>query len=154
VARYPRPEVAEAGDTAAVLEQVKAELGIGAGTVLEGQQMVEMIEGMLRQRAHPDYETVMVPMEGPDLVYDGVPGFREALTDWLSPWEEFRFEVEELITLEDKILLLVRQRGRTRHGGVEVETESGTIWWAEDNRIRRATFYLDRQAARKAAGIV
>ncbi len=141
-------------DTAALFEEVTAELELGAGTVLEGEQMVDLIEELLRERAHPEYETVMVPVEGPTLNYHGVAGFREALADWLSPWEDFRFEIEELLPVDDMIVMMVRQTGTTKHGGVEITTESGTVWWVQDAQIRRASFYLDRQAARKVAGIV
>lgn len=142
-----------ADDTTALLKEVTTELDIGAGTVLEGQQMIELIEGLLGERAHPEYETVMVAKAAPPQTYDGVSGFREAMTDWLSPWAEFRFEVEEVIPVDDMLLLLVCQTGTTKHGGVEVTTESGTVWWAPEGRIRRATFYLDRRDALKAAGL-
>src|SRR4051794_27504471 len=105
--------------------------------------MIDRIARVLRERAHPDYETVMVPKEGPTLTYSGVDGFREAIDDWLSPWAEFRFEVEEIFPVDDMIVMLVRQGGTTKHGGVEVATESGAIWWIVDRTIRRASFYLD-----------
>ena len=153
MARYPRPEVPRPEDNDALLDEVAAELDLAPGTVLEGQQMIDLIEGLLRERAHPDFETVMVAKDGPPLTYDGVPGFREAMTDWLSPWAEFRFEIEELIPVRDTLVLLVRQVGRTRHDGVEIETESGTIWWVQDTQLRRATFYLDRPDLLRAAGL-
>jgi ketosteroid isomerase-like protein len=136
-----------------ILDQVTSGLDLGPGTILEGQEMIDLIEGVLRERAHPDYETVMVPKEGPTLNYAGVEGFREAIDDWLSPWEEFHFEIEELTPVDDMIVMLVRQVGKTKHGGVEIATESGTIWWIADGSIRRASFYLDRDDVRKAAGI-
>ena len=95
-----------ADDTTALLKEVTTELEIGVGTVLEGQQMIELIEGLLSERAHPEYETVMVAKAAPPQTYDGVRGFREAMTDWLSPWAEFRFEVEEVIPVDDMLLLL------------------------------------------------
>jgi ketosteroid isomerase-like protein len=145
--------VSHADDTSALLDEVRREVDMDPGTVLEGREMIDLIEGVLRERAHPDYETVMVPKEGPTLNYAGVDGFREAIDDWLSPWSEFRFEIEELIPVGDMIVMLVRQAGRTKHGGVEIATESGTIWWVVDGSIRRASFYLDRDHARKVAGI-
>ena len=48
------------------------ELDIGAGTVLEGEQMIELIEGLLGERAHPEYVTVMVAKAAPPQTYDGV----------------------------------------------------------------------------------
>jgi ketosteroid isomerase-like protein len=141
------------GDSDELIEEVRSELNFGAGTTLEGQEMIDLIEDLLREKAHPEFETVMVPQNGPPLEHPGIDGFREALTDWLSPWEEFRFEIEELIPVDDMLVLLVRQTGTSRHGGVEVTTDSATIWWAPEGRIRRATFYLDRRDALKAAGL-
>ena len=54
---------------------------------------------------------------------------------------------------EDKLVFLARQVATTRHDGVEVETESASVWWAEDGQIRQAAFYLDRRAGLEAAGI-
>ncbi len=85
--------------------------------------------------------------------WHGVEGFREALTDWISPYESFRLEIEDVIVQEDKLVFLARQVATTKHAGVEMSTESATIWWLEDGLIRRAVFYLDQKAARKAAGI-
>ena len=140
-------------DTAALFEEVTADMDFGVGTVLDGDQMMDLIEELLRERSHPDYETVMVAKQGPPRTHYGVAGFREALTDWLSPWEEFRFEIEEIVPIDDLIVMMVRQTGTTKHGGVEITTESGTVWWIQDGQVRRATFYLDRNTARKAAGI-
>jgi ketosteroid isomerase-like protein len=145
--------VSESDDTSALLDEVRSEVDLEPGTVLEGREMIDLIEAVLRKRAHPDYETVMVPKDGPTLNYTGVDGFRKAIDDWLSPWAEFRFEIEELIPVDDMIVMMVRQAGKTKHGGVEIATESGTIWWVVDGSIRRASFYLDRDDARKVAGI-
>ncbi len=143
----------EAKDTAGLLDEVKGELELGAGTTLEGQEMIDRIEGLLRERAHPDYETAMIGSDGQTLTYEGVDGFREAISDWLSPWEQFRFEIEEIFPVDDMIVMFVRQTGTTKHGGVEITTESGTIWWVVDGQLRRASFYLDRRDVLKAAGI-
>jgi ketosteroid isomerase-like protein len=145
--------VADTPDRSALLEEVTAELQLGAGTILEGRQMIDLVENLLRERAHPEFETVMVPQDGPPLNYSGVDGFREAIDDWLSPWEEFRFEIEELIPVGDMLVMFVRQVGTTKHGGVEIATDSGTVWWIVDGSIRRASFFLDRNDARRAAGI-
>jgi hypothetical protein len=145
--------MAEGMNAGELFEEVSAELELEAGTTLTGEEMIDSIEELLREKAHPEYETVMVPKEGPSLSYEGVSGFREALTDWLSPWAKFRFKFEEMIPVDDMIVMLVRQAGTTKHGGVEIETESGAVWWTMDGQVRRASFYIDRQAALKAAGI-
>ena len=85
--------------------------------------------------------------------WHGLQGFRDALTDWISPYESFRLEIEDAIVQQDKLVFLARQVATTKHASVEVETESATIWWIEDGLITRAIFYLDQRAALKAAGL-
>ena len=122
------------------------------GSSVAGEEMVETVTEVLRHNAHEDYATLMVS-EAATLDYQGVEGFREAWTDWLSPYESFRIEMDEVIQLEDKLVFVVRQIATTLHSSVEVETPSAAIWWFEDGRVRQAAFYLDRQAGLKAAGI-
>jgi ketosteroid isomerase-like protein len=122
------------------------------GAVVSGEEVIASVTEVLRHTAHPDYITVMAS-EAITLDYPGVEGFEEAWTDWLSPYESFRVEVDEVIELEDKLVFTVRQIATTRQSGVEVETQSAAVWWLEEGQVRQAAFYLDRQAGLKAAGI-
>jgi hypothetical protein len=143
----------EGGLTTAQLVQLISEGGaFSAGTTLEGEEMVETVTELLRHTAHPDYVTVMIS-EAIRQDYAGPEGFEEAWADWLSPYESFRIEFDEVIPLEDRLVFTVRQIATTRHSSVEVETPSASVWWLEDGQIRQAAFYLDRQAGLKAAGI-
>jgi ketosteroid isomerase-like protein len=143
----------EGGLTTAQLKELIRQGGpFSAGTTLAGEEMVEAVTELLRHTAHPEYVTVMVS-EAVTQDYPGPEGFEEAWADWLSPYESFRVEVEEVIPLEDRLVFTVRQIATTRHSSVEVETASAAIWWLDDGQIRQAAFYLDRQAGLKAAGI-
>jgi hypothetical protein len=138
--------------TAELMELIRGEGPFVAGAVVQGDEMVEQVTELLRHTAHPDYVTLMVS-EAVTNDYAGPEGFEEAWTDWLSPYESFRIEVDEVIQLDDKLVFTVRQMVTTRHSSVEVETASAGVWWFEEGRVRQAAFYLDRQAGLKAAGI-
>jgi ketosteroid isomerase-like protein len=122
------------------------------GSVMEGDEMIEAVGELLRHNAHPEYTTLMVS-EAITQTYEGPEGFREAWSDWVTPYEGFRIEMDEVVPREDRLLFVVRQIATTREGGVEVETPSAAVWWLEDGMIRQAAFYLDRQAGMKAAGV-
>ena len=124
----------------------------GGGTVLEGREGISLMEGVLAEFADPDFVTVM-HSESAVQEYAGIAGFREALLDWIEPYDRFRFAIDEAIVKDDKLVFLVRQLARTKHQGVEMETTSGSVWWSEDGRLTQAVFYLDQQSALKAAGI-
>jgi hypothetical protein len=121
------------------------------GSSVTGEQIVESVTEVLRQFAHPQFVTVMAS-ESATQSYDGIDGFKEAWSDWLSPYAGFRIEFDEVIQHGDTILFLVRQVATTQHNAVEIETPSASVWWLEDGQIRQAGFYLDRRAGMTAAG--
>jgi hypothetical protein len=63
-------------------------------------------------------------------------GFKEALGDWITPYERFRLEIDDVLIGDenDQLVFLVRQVGTTKHGGVEIETPSGSVWDLEEGR--------------------
>jgi ketosteroid isomerase-like protein len=124
-----------------------------AGTEMDGDGMLDLMTELLRQAAHPEFVTSMVDQTGRAAEYEGIAGFREGLSDFMSPYDRYRLRIDEVIEVEDALVFLVRQIGVTKHGGVEVESPGATVWWLEDGSIRQAAFYIDQQAALKAAGI-
>jgi len=124
-----------------------------AGTEMDGEGMLEMISELLRRTAHPEFLTTMVDQTGRAAEYQGIAGFREGLSDFMSPYEHYRLRIDEVIEGVDSLVFLVRQIGVTKHGGVEVESPGATVWSVEDGMIRQAAFYIDQRAALQAAGI-
>ena len=121
------------------------------GSSLTGEEIIGSLTEVLRQYAHPQFVTMMVS-ESVTQSYDGVQGFKEAWSDWLSPYSGFRIELDEVIELDNSLLFLVRQVATTQHNAVEIETPSAAVWWLEDGQIRQVAFYLDRRAGMTAAG--
>ena len=50
------------------------------------------------------------------------------------------------------MLILARQRGRTRVGGVEVEEQAAAVWTVRDGKLARMEFHLDPETARGPPG--
>jgi hypothetical protein len=138
--------------TAELATLISQEGPFSPGSKIEGEQIIETITELLRHNAHPNYLTLMAS-ESVTQDYSGPEGFEEAWSDWMSPYEGFRIEFDDVVQLDDKVVFLVRQIATTRHSGVEVETSSASVWWLEEGQIRKAGFYLDRQAGLKAAGL-
>jgi ketosteroid isomerase-like protein len=139
--------------TADLIELIRRGVMFSGGTVLEGNEGIDQMAELLRDNSHPEFVTIMSSESGIPTEYAGVDGFREALSDWISPYESFRLEIDEAIPLIDKIVFLARQVATTKHDGVEIETPSASVWWLEDGAIRQASFYLDQRAGLRAAGL-
>jgi ketosteroid isomerase-like protein len=125
----------------------------GSGTILDGPEGIDQMAAVLRDRSQPDFVTVMASGSGPPQKATGVDGFRELLNDWISPYESFQLEVEDVIPKDDKLVFLARQVATTKHDAVEVATESASVWWLKDGLISQTAFYLERRAGLEAAGL-
>jgi ketosteroid isomerase-like protein len=135
-----------------VEELVRSGIAPGPGSVFDGQQWIEEISAVLEGNTDSDFLTVL-SSESDTREFHGIDGFREAISDWISPYAEFRLVIDDVMAKDDKLVFLATQIATTRHGGVEMETESASVWWVRDDRIAQIVFYLDRQSALKAAGI-
>jgi hypothetical protein len=101
---------------------------------------------------------LVIEMIGPEyvgqrLTYEGIDGYIEAWRDWLTPYESYRAETEEYIDAGDKVVMLVRQLGQTKTGGVPIEAESAVVLSFRAGKLSRLEFYLDRDRAMRAAGL-
>jgi ketosteroid isomerase-like protein len=83
----------------------------------------------------------------------GLGALREIWLEWLEPWVEYRSEIERLIDLGERVIVLVRDFGRLEGGGPEVRMASGAIWTVREGRISRVVFYTTRESALEAAGL-
>jgi ketosteroid isomerase-like protein len=114
----------------------------------------ERLTSAVESVAAPDLVSVMI---GPDqsfrAEYRGVDGLIEGWRDWLSPYESFRMEVDDLIEGDDVLVTCVRQFGTPVGGGPELEAEGAAVWWLRDGRLVRVEFNLDREAALRSAGL-
>lgn len=107
-----------------------------------------------RHLVHPDAEIVFRGRNGVVLgPFRGVDGFIEGWREWLTPFAEYRVSLEQIIPAGDRVVSLVSQTGRTRHGGVPVPSPpAAAVWTLRDGQLARVVFYLDRAEAAEAEG--
>jgi ketosteroid isomerase-like protein len=115
---------------------------------------IERLTSAIERVADPELVSVMI---GPDPSFRvenrGVGGLLDGWADWLTPYESYRMEVEDLVQSGDVLVTFVRQFGTPTGGGPEIEAESAAVWWVRDGRLVRVEFHLDRRLAMQAAGL-
>jgi ketosteroid isomerase-like protein len=81
--------------------------------------------------------------------WTGLAGMAEGYRDWLRAWESFRAEPEEYVVLDSqRILVLVRNSGRGRTSGLELEEQSvANLFQLCGGKVTRIVVYLDRALA-------
>jgi ketosteroid isomerase-like protein len=85
-------------------------------------------------------------------LYEGVDGMRRFLEEWsrVFDWE---YEIESLHDAGDRVVTVVRQRGRAKSAGPVVEMCNGLVWTLREGKIVRVENYADPGEALRAAGL-
>jgi ketosteroid isomerase-like protein len=97
--------------------------------------------------AHRDIEWVIADGPAPGR-WTGKDGMAAGFRGLLSAWEEWRVETNEFRELDDeRVLVLVRAKGRGRTSGLEVEqtgAKGANLFHIGDGKVTRFVLYLDR----------
>ena len=75
------------------------------------------------------------------------------LHEWLSPWEDWRCDVEEFIEHGDCVVAIARYRGRGKGSGAEVDTRGAHVWMLRDGRVVRLEVFADPVKALESVGL-
>jgi ketosteroid isomerase-like protein len=86
-------------------------------------------------------------------VYAGVQGAEKFFADWRAAWDEWQVEIETLHDVGDRVLAIVRQRGRLRMTEAVLEQTLAQIWTFRDGKETRMDMYSDPAEALKAVGL-
>jgi ketosteroid isomerase-like protein len=87
-------------------------------------------------------------------VHRGRDGIIEALEQWVGTWDAYEAEALELIdTAPDRVVTVIRERGRLKGSDAWVEHTRGAVWTIKDQRITRYEEHQDRSQALEAAGL-
>jgi ketosteroid isomerase-like protein len=111
--------------------------------------------------AHPDVEFEAIGMMGvggPTPVRSvGVAAMVARYRDFLSAWEDLRFEVDEYRELdEEHVLVLGHYMGRGKRSGVElgqITRRMAAVLYIKDASVRRLVNYSDRDRALADLGL-
>jgi ketosteroid isomerase-like protein len=81
----------------------------------------------------------------------GIERFSEAMRAWLAAWERpLKVEADDFIQTGNRILVLIRWKGRGKGSGVEMEAEGAHLWTFRDGLAIRFDVYRDRDEAKAA----
>jgi ketosteroid isomerase-like protein len=104
---------------------------------------------------HPEIVFLRIGSDLPDVAgeWHGTEGLRQATTEYLNVWDDYRFEVEEMIDLGDRVLVLERHTARGKLSGANISQDVGTLLTLRDGLIVRWEYYWERAEALEVAGI-
>jgi ketosteroid isomerase-like protein len=86
-------------------------------------------------------------------VYEGAQGADKFFADWRATWADWQVEIEALHDVGDKVLAILRQRGRSEMTDIPLEQPLAQVWSFRDGKETRNDNYSDPHEALKAVGL-
>jgi ketosteroid isomerase-like protein len=86
-------------------------------------------------------------------IYAGAEGVQRFLDDWTGVWDHWEVEIEELHDVGEKVVAILRQRGRSKMSRTLVEGSIGQVWTLRDGKGARMDMYSDPREALNAVGL-
>lgn len=105
--------------------------------------------------ATPDFIWDMSHFHGwPDqAVYEGLQGVDDFFAEWGGAWDDWTIDIEATHDAGDKVVAILRQRGRSKMSGVLTEMSMAMVWTFRDGKETRADVYSDLREALQAVGL-
>jgi ketosteroid isomerase-like protein len=100
---------------------------------------------------HTEFEMVQLPLHPEAGTLRGWKAADESMRTWRESFDEFRWEAEEFIDAGDQVVFIVRELGRGRGGGVDLDHRYGAVCTVQDGKIARLEWFNDKQRALEAA---
>jgi ketosteroid isomerase-like protein len=103
---------------------------------------------------HPDVEWSEPPDNPGARTWHGHEGVQGAAASWMGAWENYRFELRELIDCgDDRVLLAAWQTGRGKGSGIEISEENFGVYTVRHGKIIKLRMFRHREEALEAAGL-
>jgi ketosteroid isomerase-like protein len=84
--------------------------------------------------------------------FTGREGFVGFVASWHESFDEFRLEPQEMTVVGDQVIVLLRQSGRGRGSGVELDITTVHVWTIRDGVAVAWAAYPNRPEALAAIG--
>jgi ketosteroid isomerase-like protein len=112
------------------------------GDFLEDATTSDFVWDMSTFRGWPEQQT-----------YEGIEGAREFIGTWMDAWDDWELVLEELHDAGDEVVAIVRQTGRSKSSGLEVDMTFAQLFSLKGGRQTRMRMYADPAEALEAAGL-
>jgi ketosteroid isomerase-like protein len=86
-------------------------------------------------------------------IYQGLEGAQSFIRDWAAAWDDWTLEVEAYLDAGEKVVVLVRQHGRSKAAGMPVEMYFAQVFSLRNGKQTSMEMYSDPHEAIRAVGL-
>jgi ketosteroid isomerase-like protein len=106
----------------------------------------------IESRFAKDFEFI-VHAPGERTVGHGFAELRAVFSDWMEPWDSYVPNIEKVLDLGDRVVVLGHDRGWMKGVDGEIDVKGAVIYEFDDGTVKRIEYYLDRSDGLRAAGL-
>jgi len=124
--------------------------------VLRGYSHRQARGDFLEEIMAPDYVWDMSHFRGwpEQQTYEGIDEARRFIQEWTAAFDDWEIDVVAIHDAgDDRVVGIVRQRGRARSTGLPVDMRFGQVFTIRDGKQVRMEMYDDPDLALKAVGL-
>ena|SRR5215216_4632042 len=126
------------------------------------QENVELILRVLDQARHDPtalwnvlddevrWEVGTLDLPDSEGTWHGPAGVREFFRRWVGTFDEWSYEVGDVIDAGDSVVVRLHQRGRGKGSGVTVGWQFWQVWTIRDGKVVRYTHHAEKDEALEA----
>jgi ketosteroid isomerase-like protein len=86
--------------------------------------------------------------------FHGHEGVKASLREWVGTFDDYRYEVVDVIDADDeRVLVIGRQSGKGRGSGAPVASDNFTVWTLRGGKVVELAMFQHRDEALEAAGL-
>ena len=123
----------------------------GAATA-DKRTLLEMLPQLIEQACDPEIEWVEDPQRADSRTYQGHAGVRESFERWLEGFDEYSFEIEDVVDCGENVLVISREQARGAASGTAITSRNYAVLTLRHGKLLRYREFYDERAAREAAG--
>jgi ketosteroid isomerase-like protein len=86
-------------------------------------------------------------------LYRGYDDVLRFFTEWTGEWDDYEFDLEELLDAGDRVVAVVRDGGRSKTAGIKLERRHSEVWTLRDGKIVRIDLFDTKAEALEAVGL-
>jgi ketosteroid isomerase-like protein len=107
----------------------------------------------LTGRVHPRVEVVSQEGFPEQRFLFGLSGFERWTTRWSETFEDYDLQPEHFWHRGDEVVVALRERGRARRSGIQLEERYLQVWTLRGGLVVRVRVFTSRDEALEAAGL-
>ena len=133
------------------LEVVKGIYAAAEG--LDKADLLAALPAMIRELCQEDIEWIEDPTRVDSQTYVGHDGVLKSFEHLIEDFDQYGFELEEVVECGDKIFVVTRERARGLASGIPVDAAQNQVFTFRDGKLARFEEFKDRRSAEEHAGL-